>query len=79
MVDERDVGASASSVRVYHAGLWAWSDFTTKRNDFHDLWDLMLEVKIGQLTYFVGYQRGEAAPLFNPINTTRGGLVVRFK
>lgn len=66
-------------IRIYHAGFWTWSDFESVADEFHDLWDLLLETKIGQLTYFVGYQRGEAAPLFRPINTTRAGLVVRFK
>jgi hypothetical protein len=66
-------------IKIYHAGLWTWSDFESVADEFHDLWDLLLETKIGQLTYFVGYQRGEAAPLFRPINTTRAGLVVRFK
>ena len=66
-------------VRVHHAGVWTWSDFVTVTDEFHDLWDMLLEAKIGQLTYFVGYRRGEAAPLFQPINTTRLGLVIRFK
>jgi hypothetical protein len=66
-------------IRLHHAGLWTWSDFVTVPDEFHDLWDLLLEAKIGQLTYFVGYRRGEAAPVFQPINTTRLGLVVRFK
>jgi hypothetical protein len=66
-------------IRLHHAGLWTWSDFESVSDEFHGLWDLLLETKIGQLTYFVGYRRGEAAPLFVPINTTRAGLVVRFK
>lgn len=66
-------------IAIHHAGLWAWDDFRTDEGEFHDLWDLVLEMKLGQLTYFVGYQRGDAAPLFQPINTTRAGLIVRFK
>lgn len=66
-------------VRFHHAGVWTWSDFVTVEDTYHDLWDLLLEAKIGQLTYFVGYRRGETAPLFVPINATRLGLVVRFK
>jgi hypothetical protein len=66
-------------IRIHHAGVWSWADFESDDGEFHDLWDLLLETKIGQLTYFIGYQRGETAPLFQPINTTRAGLLVRFK
>jgi hypothetical protein len=43
------------------------------------LWDLAVETKIGNITYFVGYRRGEAAPLYEPIETTQAGLSIRFK
>ena len=66
-------------IRVHHAGVWQWMEGQQGGMDFHPLWDMALETKIGQLTYFIGYQRGEAAPLFTAINTTRAGLVVRFK
>jgi hypothetical protein len=65
-------------IRVHHAGVWTWSDFVTVADEFHDLWDLLLEARTGQLTYFVGYRRGEAAPVPTD-HTTRLGLIVRFK
>ena len=71
--------SSDAVINIYHARLWTWSDFESVPDEFRDLWDLLLETKLGQLTYFIGYQRGEAAPMFRPINTTRAGLVVRFK
>ena len=54
------------------AGLWHRPDGAS--GDFHTLWDLALEVDMGGVTYLVGYQRGNAAPLFVPIETTRAGL-----
>jgi hypothetical protein len=70
--------AAESVIRVYHAGAWIWNE-AKGRPKYHRLWDATLETKIGQLTYFVGYQEGEAAPLYSAINTTRVGLMVTLK
>ncbi len=59
-------------LNIHHAGLWNRPDGAG--GDFHTLWDLALEVDVGGVTYLVGYQRGSAAPLFMPIETTRAGL-----
>lgn len=59
-------------LNIHHAGLWNRPDGAS--GDFHTLWDLALEVDLGGVTYVVGYQRGSAAPLFVPIETTRAGL-----
>ncbi|MDE2879416.1 hypothetical protein [Candidatus Palauibacter soopunensis] len=59
-------------LNIHHAGLWNRPDGAG--GDFHALWDLALEVDLGGVTYLVGYQRGSAAPLFVPIETTRAGL-----
>lgn len=59
-------------LNIHHAGLWNRPDGAG--GDFHTLWDLALEVDLGGVTYLVGYQRGSAAPLFVPIETTRAGL-----
>ena len=59
-------------LNIHHAGLWHRPDGAS--GDFHTLWDLALEVEMGEVTYLVGYQRGSAAPAFVPIETTRAGL-----
>ena len=59
-------------VNIRHAGLWNRPEGAD--SDFHTLWDLALEVDTGGVTYLVGYQRGSAAPMFVPIETTRAGL-----
>ena len=59
-------------LNIHHAGLWNRPDGAN--GDFHTLWDLALEVDMGGVTYLVGYQRGSAAPMFVPIETTRVGL-----
>ncbi|WP_419947472.1 hypothetical protein [Candidatus Palauibacter sp.] len=59
-------------LNIHHAGLWNRPEGAG--GDFHTLWDLALEVDLGGVTYLVGYQRGSAAPLFVPIETTRAGL-----
>jgi len=67
--------AAATVLRIHHAGLWVFSD--PPDDAFHSLWDVALESRIGNLTYFVGYQEGEAAPLFQPVETTSVGVVIR--
>ena len=57
---------------AHHAGLWNRPDGTS--GEFHTLWDLAVEVDMNGVTYLVGYQRGSAAPLCLPIETTRAGL-----
>ncbi len=42
--------------------------------DWHALWDILAQIQVGAVTYFVGYQEGEAAPLFRATETTRVGL-----
>ena len=59
-------------LNIRHAGLWNHPDGAN--GDFHTLWNLALEVDMGEVTYLVGYQKGSAAPLFVPIETTRAGL-----
>ncbi len=67
--------------RLHHAGIWIIWDGTERQveqddqqGEFHALWDIVIETKIGALTYYVGYQKGEAPPLFMPIETTRAGI-----
>ncbi len=59
-------------LRLYHAGLW--NDPFDADGKWHLLWDVLFEVEVAGMKYFVGYQEGEAAPLFTPIETTRAGL-----
>ena len=59
-------------LNIRHAGLWNHPDGAD--GDFHTLWDPAPEVDMGGVTYLVGCQRGSAAPLFVPIETTRAGL-----
>jgi hypothetical protein len=59
-------------VRIHHAGLW--NDPTDTDGQWHLLWDVLVELEVGGMQYFVGYQEGEGAPLFKPIETTRVGL-----
>lgn len=67
-------------LRLHHAGVWDWSDLDSDEGGaFHALWDLALEQKLGELTYFIDYQKGAAAPLFLPTETTRAGVVIRFQ
>jgi len=65
-------------VRFHHAGTWILSELTGTDERFNVLWDIALEQKLGEVTYFVGYQRGSAAPLFKATETTRAGFVLRF-
>ncbi len=60
---------------LHHAGLWNDPDGSEAK--FHALWDLMLEIEVAGVTYFIGYQEGEAAPLFMPTETTRVGVSFR--
>ncbi len=59
-------------VRFRHANLW--NDPAGADGSWHALWDVQAEVTLRGMTYFVGYQKGEAAPLFAPIETTRMGF-----
>ena len=59
-------------VNVHHAGVWNRPDGVG--GEFHALWDVAAEVDVGGVSYLVGYQKGGAAPLFLPIETTRAGL-----
>lgn len=70
--------AKLTVLRAHHAGVWILDDWGGEAQ-YHRLWDLAVETKIGNLTYFVGYQEGEAAPLYAAVNTTKAGLAVRFK
>ena len=58
-----------------HAGLWNRPEGAG--GAFHALWDLAVEVDLGDVTYLIGYRNGEAAPLFLPVETTRAGLSFR--
>lgn len=70
---------SANTIlRLHHAGLRNWSDFP-RADEFHSLWDILLQTQVGELTYFVGLQEGSAAPLFEATETIRAGLVVSFR
>jgi hypothetical protein len=64
--------AQASAFRIHHAG--TWNTMSGVLPDLHLLWDLLFETELGGVTYFVGYQKGEAAPLFQPTETTRIGF-----
>ena len=64
-----------TSIRFHHGG--TWNIVTDQRWDWHPLWDILVETQLGEVTYFVGYQRGEAAPLFAPTETTRAGITFR--
>ena len=59
-------------LNVHHAGVWNRPDGVG--GEFHALWDVAAEVAVGGVSYLVGYQKGGAAPLFLPIETTRAGL-----
>ena len=59
-------------VDFHHAGVWNRPDGVG--GEFHALWDVAAEVAVGGVSYLVGYQKGGAAPLFRPIETTRAGL-----
>ena len=62
----------AELFRFRHAGLW--NEPASGARDFHSLWDIQVEVQLGGATYFAGYQKGEAAPLFQRIEATRFGF-----
>lgn len=64
-------------LRLHQAGEWLAAE--DRGPGFHPLWDLALETQIGDLVYVLGYQRGEAAPLYRPIETTRLGVSLRFR
>jgi len=66
-----------TAVRIRHAGIW--NIVTDGRWDWHPAWDILVETQLGEITYFIGYQKGEAAPLFEPIETTRVGLSFRVR
>lgn len=68
--------ARGTELKIHHAGLWVFSS-DLPEDEFHSLWDLALETRIGALTYYVGFQKGEAAPLFLPTETTHVGVLVR--
>lgn len=68
--------AKATVLKLHLAGVWVFSDDVN--DDFHDLWDVSLETEIGNLTYYIGYQSGSAAPLFQATETTQAGIVLRF-
>ena len=61
-----------SLVRLHHANVW--NNPAVGDAGWHTLWDVQIDVAVGAMTYFIGYQNGEAAPLFMPIETTRVGL-----
>jgi len=64
--------AQDAALRMHHAGIW--NRTKGARLDWHALWDLRFETELAGVTYYVGYQRGEAAPLFVPTESTRIGL-----
>ncbi len=64
--------AEAALLRLHHAGVW--NDPSGMGGDWHALWDILAQIQVGAVTYFVGYQEGEAAPLFRATETTRVGL-----
>ncbi|MDH3402883.1 MAG: hypothetical protein OES32_11055 [Acidobacteriota bacterium] len=68
--------ARATILKVHTAGLWVFQD--AMADDFHDLWDVSFETQFGNLKYYMGFQKGEAAPLFQPIETSQAGLVLSF-
>lgn len=70
--------SSDSILRLHHAGLHDESDLPHD-DKFHRLWDVLLQTKVGELTYFIGYQEGAAAPLFQATETIRAGVVVSFQ
>lgn len=61
-------------VRIHHAGLW--NDPFGADGRWHALWDIVVELDIAGMTYVIGYREGEAAPLFEPTETTRVGLSI---
>ena len=67
------VGAS-SNVRLHNAGIW--NKVAGRVAEWHMLWDVMIEVRAAGLAYFIEYQEGEAAPLFQHIETSRLGLSI---
>ena len=69
--------ARRTVVHLHHAGEWVKPEGGART--FHKLWDLALEAGIGDVTYYLGYQRGEAAPLYQPIETASAGITLRFK
>lgn len=70
--------SSNSILRLHHAGLHDGSD-SPRGDEFHRLWDVLLQTQIDELTYFLGFQEGEAAPLFQATETIRAGVVVSFE
>lgn len=68
--------ARATVINLRAAGLWVFA--SDMPDDFHDLWEVKVETRIGNLDYYLGYQKGEAAPLFQPVETTQAGLLIKF-
>jgi hypothetical protein len=69
---------SDSVLRLHHAGLHDQSDLPDG-DEFHSLVDFLLQTTLGELTYFIGFQEGEAPPLFQATETVRAGVVVSFQ
>jgi hypothetical protein len=68
--------ARDSVLTFHHAGLWVFSN-ELDQDEHHALWDVVLQTRLGNLDYYVGFQQGEAAPLFQATETTQVGVVVR--
>ena len=66
--------AESAALRIHQASTWNTSNGATPK--WHILWDLLFETELGGVTYYVGYQKGEAAPLFQPTETTRIGFAL---
>ncbi len=66
--------ALSSALRLHQAG--TWNAMAGAEPRWHVLWDLLFETELGGVTYYVGYQKGEAAPLFQPTETTRIGFTL---
>jgi len=64
-------------LRFHAAGIRVSSSDLTE-DESHSLREFSLETKIGNLDYYFGFQKGEAAPLFQPIETTQAGILLKF-
>jgi hypothetical protein len=62
-------------VRLDHDGRWAYGAFFDGAPEYHPMWDAGLEVRQGETTYFLGYRRGEAPPVFREVRAVMAGLV----
>lgn len=63
-------------VRLDHDGRWSYGAFFDGAPEYHPMWDAGLEVRQGDVTYFLGYRRGEAPPVFREVKAVMAGLVV---